>query len=192
MEVKELITKYGLSQSDVFRHPKMGFLIVTRAGIEKIQAKENIKVDFEIMHCSEDHKYVVVEARATVGNKQIQTYGEASPENNKMSYPIAMAEKRALSRAVLKIAGLYAHGVFGEDEFDESEVATKPSKGNDANASEAVTGSVDSKQSLTVEQMTAMIQAIKAGNKQKVIQALNKYELTAKQKAALDKAIADN
>jgi hypothetical protein len=30
-----------------------------------------------------------------------------------------MAEKRALSRVVLKIAGFYKHGVFGEDESDD-------------------------------------------------------------------------
>ena len=190
MEVKELITKYGLSQTDVFRHPKMGFILVTRAGIEKIQAKENIKVEFEILHCSEDHKFVVVEARASVGSKNIQTYGEASPENNRMSYPIAMAEKRALSRAILKIAGLYAHGVFGEDEFDENEVAVKPAKGADVSAK--ADGPVAGKQKLTAEQVTAMLQVITSGGKEKVIQALQKYELTPKQKAAIDKAIADN
>ena len=29
-----------------------------------------------------------------------------------------MAEKRAMSRAVLKLAGLYSLGVFGEDESE--------------------------------------------------------------------------
>jgi hypothetical protein len=30
-----------------------------------------------------------------------------------------MAEKRALSRAILKLAGFYTAGVYGEDEIDE-------------------------------------------------------------------------
>ena len=30
-----------------------------------------------------------------------------------------MAEKRAMSRAVLKLAGFYQHGVFSEDESDD-------------------------------------------------------------------------
>jgi len=30
-----------------------------------------------------------------------------------------MAEKRSMSRAILKITGLYELGVFGEDESDE-------------------------------------------------------------------------
>ena len=49
----------------------------------------------------------------------IESYGEASPENNRMGYPVAMAEKRALSRVVLKAAGFYALGVYGEDEADD-------------------------------------------------------------------------
>jgi hypothetical protein len=188
MDTKELVLKYGLDNKDVFKHPKMGFLIVTRAGIEKIQAKENIKVEFEIMHCSEDHKYVVVEARASVGNKNIQTYGEASPENNRMPYPIAMAEKRALSRSVLKIAGLYAHGIFGEDELDEGHVAEVSNKGSDVQAEQAPAV----KQKLNAETMNAMLEAIKNGNKDKVFAALSKYEPTALQKSALKKAAADH
>jgi len=32
---------------------------------------------------------------------------------------VEIAEKRALSRAVLKICGAYRYGVFGEDESDD-------------------------------------------------------------------------
>ena len=32
-------------------------------------------------------------------------------------FPVAMAEKRAMSRVVLKIAGFYEQGVFGQDEI---------------------------------------------------------------------------
>jgi hypothetical protein len=35
------------------------------------------------------------------------------------AYPVAMAEKRAMSRAVLKLTGFYSLQVFGEDEADE-------------------------------------------------------------------------
>ena len=33
-------------------------------------------------------------------------------------FPVAMAEKRAMSRAVLKLTGFYELGVFGEDESE--------------------------------------------------------------------------
>ena len=41
------------------------------------------------------------------------------PKNNRNAYPIAMAEKRALSRVVLKMAGFYELGVYGEDEMNQ-------------------------------------------------------------------------
>lgn len=49
----------------------------------------------------------------------MQTFGECSPDNNHNPYPVAMAEKRAMSRAVLKLAGLYSENVFGEDEAED-------------------------------------------------------------------------
>ena len=54
-----------------------------------------------------------------MGDKSIETYGEASPKNNRNAYPVAMAEKRAMSRIVLKLAGFYELGFFGEDESDD-------------------------------------------------------------------------
>ena len=71
------------------------------------------------MFNSDDTKCVVIKATAKKGDKTIQTFGEAAPMNNTNSYPVAMAEKRAMSRAVLKLAGFYEHGVFSEDESDD-------------------------------------------------------------------------
>jgi hypothetical protein len=49
----------------------------------------------------------------------VETFGEVSKSNNRNQYPIAMAEKRALSRAVLKLAGFYQHNVYSEDELND-------------------------------------------------------------------------
>jgi hypothetical protein len=48
----------------------------------------------------------------------VETFGEVSKSNNRNAYPIAMAEKRALSRAILKLAGFYQLEVYGEDEVE--------------------------------------------------------------------------
>ena len=48
---------------------------------------------------------------------KVITYGEASPKNSKVAYPYAMAEKRAVDRAILKLVGLHGF-VYSEDEFD--------------------------------------------------------------------------
>ena len=55
----------------------------------------------------------------------IQTYGSAlkgatyKDGNTNSWYVMEMAEKRAMSRAVLKLTGFYQLGVFSEDESDE-------------------------------------------------------------------------
>jgi len=112
-----LFTENGLSPSDVFAHNH--FTIITRTGIEKIQAMKKISVCYQIEKL--EPEFVVVKAFGEMetpdGDVRVETYGESSPKNNKTSYPVAMAEKRALSRAVLKLAGLYSEpGLIGEDE----------------------------------------------------------------------------
>ena len=55
----------------------------------------------------------------------IQTFGSAlkgvdfKTGNTNSWYVIEMAEKRAMSRAVLKLTGFYELGVFGEDESED-------------------------------------------------------------------------
>ena len=52
-----------------------------------------------------------------MGDKSEWSIGEASPSNNKNSYPYAMAEKRAKDRVILKLVGLHGD-VYAEDEAD--------------------------------------------------------------------------
>jgi len=96
---------------------KRSVTIITRTGIEKIQYHNNITVTFNVE--SINPEFVVVKATAKKGDVSVESYGEASPQNTQQKYPVAMAEKRALSRVVLKITGFYKYGVFGEDESDD-------------------------------------------------------------------------
>lgn len=119
-----LYQKYGLNKEDVFRSPQ-GWTIITRSGIDKIQAEADIDISYDLV------EYVpavsaAVKASATWNDKRIETFGEANPKNCRQSYTLAMAEKRAMSRIVLKLTGFYALGVFGEDEAEDF--------GNEANA----------------------------------------------------------
>jgi hypothetical protein len=118
--LRELFLKNGLVKGEDTHELKFGgrgLTIITRSGIEKIQANNNIKVTFHVIKC--EPELVVIKAEAKMGDVTIESFGEASPSNTKQPYPVAMAEKRALSRVVLKIAGFYKHGVFGEDESDD-------------------------------------------------------------------------
>ena len=113
----ELYKKYNLEKTDVFKHQH--FVIITRQGIEKIQAQEQIKIKFDVIKC--EPNFAVVKAV----NENIETFGSAykgasfKEGNTNSWYVMEMAEKRALSRAVLKLTGFYELGVFGEDESED-------------------------------------------------------------------------
>lgn len=112
----ELYKKYNLEKTDVFKHQH--YVIITRQGIEKIQAQEQIKIKFDVIKC--EPNFAVVKAV----NENIETFGSAykgasfKDGNTNSWYVMEMAEKRALSRAVLKLTGFYELGVFGEDESE--------------------------------------------------------------------------
>jgi hypothetical protein len=111
-----LYKKYELEKSDVFKHQH--YLIITRSGIEKIQAVANIKVNFNVIKCERD--FCVIKAY----NDKLETFGSALKGDFKTGncnswYVMEMAEKRALSRLVLKTTGFYELGVFGEDESED-------------------------------------------------------------------------
>jgi len=125
---KTLAKKYDLQSTDFWKSPQ-GFVIVSRRGIEKIQNGLNARVSFETVpefSSPADNKFVLkatgeMEVRGS-RNKVTETYGESSPKNTRggaQAYPIAMAEKRALSRCILKMSDMYTLNVFGEDEIDE-------------------------------------------------------------------------
>jgi hypothetical protein len=121
--LKELFVENGLSKEDVHELNFSGgkkVVIIKREGIEKIQFHNNIKVNYYVESIVPPD-FVVIKAIAKKDDVVMESYGEASSSNNKQaqSYPVAMAEKRALSRVVLKIAGFYKYGVMGEDEADE-------------------------------------------------------------------------
>ena len=120
-KLKALYIQYGLTKEDVFKHQH--YVIITRSGIEKIQSQADINVEFESKVLERD--FAVIKATAYIDAKKlIQTFGSALKGDFKNGncntwYVAEMAEKRALSRAVLKVTGFYELGVFGEDESDD-------------------------------------------------------------------------
>ena len=116
----ELYKKYNLTKDDFFKHQH--YTIVTRQGVDKIQAMEKIFINYEVIKC--ETNFAVFKATASKGGSNIETFGSAlkgasySDGNTNSWYVAEMAEKRAMSRAVLKLPGFYELGVFGEDESE--------------------------------------------------------------------------
>ena len=124
-KLKQLYDKYNLTKEDFFKHQH--YTIITRQGIDRIMALEQMRVNYEVIRC--EPKFAVFKAIATKNGKTIETVGSAlkgenyKDGNTNSFYVAEMAEKRAMSRAVLKLTGFYELGVFGED---ESESFKKP------------------------------------------------------------------
>jgi len=118
-ELKALSERYEMCADHFHKDPR-GFVIMTRRGVEHVQAKIKAVVTFETVpeysDPSEGRYCVKAYAKCEIG--QVETFGEVSKSNNRNAYPIAMAEKRALSRAILKLAGFYQLEVYGEDEVE--------------------------------------------------------------------------
>lgn len=143
---KQLADKYTLAPTDFWKSPQ-GFVIISRRGIEKIQSGLNAVVNYSVVpeFSNPDANSYVIKATGTVRYKAnqlgtrvgddgqeiltvapnvrvIETFGESSPKNTRggaQAYPIAMAEKRALSRCILKLSDFYTLNVLGEDEVSE-------------------------------------------------------------------------
>tara|TARA_R110002020_G_scaffold429156_1_gene638674 strand:- start:473 stop:1123 length:651 start_codon:yes stop_codon:yes gene_type:complete len=122
--LRRLFKANNLVEEDVYKD-KRGFVIITRTGIDKIVSKQNIQVIYEPVIMQTD--WVVIKAVASMKTgsgetdvRNMMSFGEASDDNlmgGGKKFPVAMAEKRAMSRVVLKIAGFYEQGVFGQDEI---------------------------------------------------------------------------
>ena len=118
--LNRLFIENNLTSEDVFSHQH--YKIITRGGVNKIEANMNIGIEYEIVKC--EPNFAVVKAKAKMGDKEIETFGSAlkgatfKDGNTNSWYVMEMAEKRAMSRACLKLAGFYALNCFGEDESE--------------------------------------------------------------------------
>jgi hypothetical protein len=120
-----LYKKFGLEKEDTFKHAH--YTILTRSGIEKVQRGANISITYEVMKC--EPEFACVKAYGTMGDAQIETFGSCkrgkSGDGNSISwYVMEIAEKRAMSRCTLKLAGLYEMGHMGEDESESFKAPT--------------------------------------------------------------------
>lgn len=119
-KLTELYKKYNLTKDDFFKHQH--YTIITRQGIDRIMALEQMTVNYEVIRC--EPNFAVFKALAEKDGKRIETFGSAlkgdsyKTSNTNSWYVAKMAKKRAMSRAVLKLTGFYELGVFGEDESE--------------------------------------------------------------------------
>tara|TARA_Y100001938_G_scaffold123369_1_gene172603 strand:- start:549 stop:935 length:387 start_codon:yes stop_codon:yes gene_type:complete len=116
-QLRLLYQECNLTKEDVHKH--QFYTIITRTGIEKIMFAKGIKITYQEITVTQD--YCAVKAVATLNDEVMETYGSASVETSNNKYYLEMAEKRAMSRAVLKLTKGYSLGLYGQDEMKEFE-----------------------------------------------------------------------
>ncbi len=129
-QLNELYKKYGLVSEDTFKSPQ-GWVIITRSGIDKIQANAGIDIKYDVVEYTPGVSASIKGRGTLLADKEIfvESFGSAivggyGKGTTKSLYTLEMAEKRAMSRVVLKLSGFYALGAFGEDESEDFKKST--------------------------------------------------------------------
>jgi len=117
MDIKELGLKYKLDRdNDVW--DCHGNWIISHNAIEKIMAIEGFYTE-QITSLYQDATSCRLIIRVTNKDGEAMiTIGEADSSNCKNKYYGAMAEKRGIDRAVLKLINAYEHGIYSDVEAD--------------------------------------------------------------------------
>jgi hypothetical protein len=116
--VTEFMERYNIASDEIWEVHGATWVVKHKA-LERVAAEIGITWDRPAVQvCDLTAKIAVICAFGKLGDKAEWSFGEASPANNKNSYPMAMAEKRARDRVILKL--LVSHGaLYSEAEADE-------------------------------------------------------------------------
>jgi hypothetical protein len=118
-EISELMSKYSINFDEVWKIPQGNAYAVKHKALERVAVEQKIMFEMpQIEVCDIANKMVALVVIAKLGDRSEWATGEAAPYNNKNGYPLAMAEKRAKDRCILKL--LQAHGsVYSEEEAED-------------------------------------------------------------------------
>jgi len=116
--VLDFMAKYKVDSDEIWEVHGSTWVVKHKA-LERVAVECGVKWDRpSVQVCDLTNKIAVICAFGKLGEHEEWSFGEASPANNKNSYPVAMAEKRARDRVILKL--LVTHGaLYSESEAEE-------------------------------------------------------------------------
>jgi|TARA_R100000750_G_scaffold2737_1_gene2510 hypothetical protein len=121
-KIQKILIKYNIDQEKALWDCH-GTQIMYHRYIEEIGAVSGVQViKYETIKA--DESTAIVKCHARLGKVDQFSYGECSPRNSKNAYPVAMAEKRAFDRCVLKLVGLHGH-IYAISEMPDEESILK-------------------------------------------------------------------
>lgn len=109
--------QYDLPHDAFWQIPQNKQWVCKHAALEVVAVKANVEWALpQVIQADTEKGIAVLAVSGKLGDRVEWSTGEATPKNNKNSYPWAMAEKRAKDRVILKLVGI--HGlVYSEDEM---------------------------------------------------------------------------
>jgi hypothetical protein len=116
--VMDFMSKYKIDSDEIWEVHGATWVVKHKA-LERVAVEVGIVwLRPEVITCDLANKIAVICAYGKIGEREEWSFGEATPANNKNSYAMAMAEKRARDRVILKL--LVSHGaLYSEAEADE-------------------------------------------------------------------------
>jgi hypothetical protein len=101
--VLEFMEKYKVDSDEVWEVHGTTWVVKHKA-LERVATEVGITFDRpQVVICDLANKVACICVFGKRGEHSEWSFGEASPANNKNSYPMAMAEKRAKDRVILKL-----------------------------------------------------------------------------------------
>lgn len=112
------MAKYNIASDEIWEVHGSTWVVKHKA-LERVAAEQCITFGPPtVTECNTKEGIIALWVPGQLGERKEWAFGEASPKNNKNSYPWAMAEKRAKDRVILKL--LNGHGdLYSEDEADD-------------------------------------------------------------------------
>ena len=103
----------GLKSSGGLWEYEPGKFQIKHLEVEKLASEFGINTTMQLVSCDLTKSCAVVKAVSNYHGNNFESFGEVSPLNNNFPYPVSIAEKRAVDRAVLKALGI--HGKYYSD-----------------------------------------------------------------------------
>lgn len=146
--------KYGIDSDELWPVPGGKSYAIMHKALQRVARQQGIIITVNVVEalCNIEAGFAVVKAFGKLGDAFCESYGEASPKNNRNQYPLAMAQKRAEDRVILGLLSVYGD-VYGEDEIDNS-------KQSDISDDETITRD-DGIQILTVDAQRRVFEELK-------------------------------
>ena len=103
----------GLKSSGGLWEYEPGKYQIKHLEVERLACDFGVETTMELVSGDLTKSCAVVKAIATHMGDKYESFGEVSPLNNNFPYPVSIAEKRAVDRAILKALGI--HGKYYSD-----------------------------------------------------------------------------